>query len=78
LAAAGLWVSADAATDFTDTGVLGLLNSLEAVDATRAEVCSFEGFLDAIEISLSGLQRGKEQGPKYEPLPERDQTNSSI
>ena len=41
-------VSADAATDFTAAGVRGLLNSLAAVDATRAEVCSFTVFLAVI------------------------------
>ena len=51
------WVSADAATDLTDAGVRGLLNSLAAVDATRAEVCSFVGFLEDIGFSLS--VRGK-------------------
>ena len=40
------WVNADAATDFTAAGVRGLLNSLAAVDATRAEVCSLEVFLE--------------------------------
>ena len=34
------WVSAEAATDFTAAGVRGLLSSLEAVVATRAEVVS--------------------------------------
>lgn len=38
------WVNADAATDLTAAGVRELLNSLAAVDATRAEVCSFAGF----------------------------------
>ena len=41
-------VNADAATDFTAAGVRGLLNSLAAVDATRAEVCSFTVFLVVI------------------------------
>lgn len=51
---------AEAATDLTDAGVLGLLNSLEAVEATRADVCSLEGFLEAILVSLSQLQWGEE------------------
>ncbi len=53
------WVSADAATDLTDAGVRGLLNNLAAVEATRAEVCSFLGFLEDIGFSLS--VRGKRE-----------------
>jgi len=79
LLAAGRWVSADAATDFTEAGVLGLLNSLDAVDATRAEVCSFDGFLEAMVVSLSQLQCGKRAGASStKPLPPVGQTNSSI
>ena len=37
-----------AATDLTAADVRGLLNSFDAVDATRADVCSFVGFLVAI------------------------------
>ena len=43
----GRWVSAEAATDFTAAEVLGLLNSLDAVEATRADVCSLGVFLVA-------------------------------
>jgi hypothetical protein len=59
------WVSADAATDLTDAGVRGLLNSLAAVDATRAEVCSFVGFLEDMGFSLSvrGKWERRESGP---------------
>jgi hypothetical protein len=45
--APGRWVSAEAATDFTAAGVLGLLNSFDAVEATRADVCSVGVFLVA-------------------------------
>ena len=41
-------VSADAATDLTAADVRGLLNSFDAVDATRADVCSLESFFVAI------------------------------
>lgn len=51
----GRWVSAEAATDFTAAGVSGLLKSFDAFDATRAEVCSLEGFLVAIAGYLSGF-----------------------
>lgn len=44
---AGRWVSAEAATDFTAAEVLGLLNNLDAVEATRADVCSLGIFLVA-------------------------------
>ena len=47
------WVSADADTDLTGAGVRGLLNNLAAVEATRAEVCSFDGFLVDMRFSLS-------------------------
>ena len=59
------WVSADAATDLTDAGVRGLLNNLAAVDATRAEVCSFVGFLEDMGFSLSvrGKRERRESGP---------------
>jgi hypothetical protein len=59
------WVSADAATDLTDAGVRGLLNNLAAVDATRAEVCSFVGFLEDMGFSLSvrGWRERRESGP---------------
>ena len=53
------WVSADAATDLTDAGVRGLLNNLAAVEATRAEVCSFVDFLEDTGFSL--LVRGKKE-----------------
>lgn len=44
----GRWVRAEAATAFTRPGVLGLLNSFEASEATRAEVCSLGVFLLAM------------------------------
>ena len=44
----GRWLSAEAATDFTAAGVLGLLKSFDAFEATRADVCSLEGLLVAI------------------------------
>ncbi len=37
----GAWVSAEAATLFTAFGVLGLANSLAALEATRRDVLSF-------------------------------------
>jgi len=46
------WVSADAATDFTAAEDFGLLKSLAALVATRAEVCSLVGFFEAIFDSL--------------------------
>jgi hypothetical protein len=53
----GRWVSAEAATDFTAAAVLGLLNSFDAVGATRADVCSLEIFLvakiNSFQISIS-------------------------
>lgn len=51
------WVNAEAATDFTAAGVRGLLNSLAAVDATRAEVCSLAVFLEDMCFPLT--VRGK-------------------
>ena len=57
LLAATFCVNAEAATDFTAGGVLGLLNSLAAVEATRAEVCSFTVFLEDMLFPLS--VRGK-------------------
>lgn len=59
------WVSADAATDLTDADVRGLLNNLAAFDATRAEVCSFVGFLEDMRFSLSvrGKRERRESGP---------------
>ena len=50
LLALTFWVNADAATDFTAAGVRGLLSSFAAVEATRAEVCSFAGFLEDINF----------------------------
>ena len=41
-------VKTEAATERTAAGVLGLLNSFAAVDATRADVCSLAVFLVAI------------------------------
>lgn len=65
LLARAFWVSADAATDLTDAGVRGLLNNLAAVEATRAEVCSFVGFLEDIGFSLSvrGKRERRVSGP---------------
>lgn len=57
LLALDFWVRADAATDLTAAGVRGLLNSFAAVDATRAEVCSFAGFLEDMFFPLT--VRGK-------------------
>ncbi|HYE73498.1 MAG TPA: hypothetical protein VEF04_09205, partial [Blastocatellia bacterium] len=39
----GLCVNADAATDLIGFGVLGLLKSFEAIEATFLDVCSFLG-----------------------------------
>ena len=65
LLALACWVNADAATDLTDAGVRGLLNNLAAVEATRAEVCSFVGFLEDMRFSLSvrGKRERRESGP---------------
>ncbi len=46
--AATFCVSADAATLLTSFGVFGLANSLPAVEATRADVVSLEGFFVAM------------------------------
>ena len=63
------WVSAEAATDFTAAGVRGLLNSLAAVEATRAEVCSFVGFFEGMEGSLT--VRGRRMGGVRSSSPRR-------
>lgn len=52
----GRWVNAEAATDFTAAGVFGLLSSFDAVDATRAEVCSFGVFLVAMMDSYQVMR----------------------
>ncbi len=57
--ALGRWVRADAATAFTLAGVLGLRSSLAAVVATRAEVCSLDGFLVAMMVFLPSSRGGK-------------------
>ena len=57
LLALTFWVNADAATDLTAAGVRGLLNSFAAVDATRAEVCSFVGFF--VDMIFPLTVRGK-------------------
>ena len=44
----GRWVNAEAATDFTAAELFELLKSFDAFEATRADVCSLEGFLFAI------------------------------
>ena len=58
-------MSADAATDLTAADVRGLLNSFDAVEATRADVCSFVGFFVAIfylvkftVIEIAGTELG--------------------
>lgn len=72
------WVSADAATDLTEAGVRGLLNNLAAVEATRAEVCSFVGFLEDMRFSLSvrGKRERREPGPAVSHR--MGQTNNCI
>jgi len=59
------WVNADAATDLTAAGVRGLLNSFAAVDATRAEVCSFAGFFVDMIFSFYSSRKveRRESGP---------------
>jgi hypothetical protein len=69
------WVNADAATDLTAAGVRGLLNSFAAVDATRAEVCSFAGFFVDMIFSFYSSPDGHPNSPtcchlKF-PHPER-------
>lgn len=71
------WVSADAATDLTGAGVRGLLNNLAAVEATRAEVCSFVGFLVDMGFSLS--VRGKrEDGSQDLLIPARGGSGKQL
>jgi hypothetical protein len=60
LLARTFWVRADAATDLTAAGVRGLLKSFAAVDATRAEVCSFAGFLEDMLFPLTVHGRMKD------------------
>ena len=55
------WVHADAATDLTAAGVRGLLNSFAAVDATRAEVCSFAVFFVDMIFSFYSSRKVKRQ-----------------
>ena len=64
LLALAFWVKADAATDLTAADVRGLLSNLAAVEATRAEVCSFVGFLEDMVFSLSvrGKRERRESG----------------
>lgn len=50
-------------TDFTAAGVLGLLNSLEAVEATRADVCSLGVFLVAKMDTFQSSRARKWQAP---------------
>ena len=77
LLALALWVKADAATDLTAAGVRGLLNNLAAVDATRAEVCSFVGFLEDMGFSLS--VRGKRvDGNPVLLIPARDGSGKQL
>ena len=77
LLALAFWVRADAATDLTDAGVRGLLNNLAAVEATRAEVCSFVGFLEDMGFSLS--VRGKRGGGSQVLLsPVRDGSGKQL
>lgn len=59
----GRCVSAEAATDLTAAGVLGLLNSLDAVEATRAEVCSLGVFLVAKMDTFQSSRARKWQAP---------------
>ena len=54
----GRWVSAEAATDLTAGGVLGLLSSLDAVEATRADVRSL-GLLVAMTDVFQSSSAGK-------------------
>jgi hypothetical protein len=51
-------VRAEAATLFTCAGVLGLLRSFDAVDATLLDVLSFVGFL----IVLTSFQPNRSAG----------------
>jgi hypothetical protein len=59
LLALTFWVSADAATDLTAAGVRGLLNNFAAVEATRAEVCSFADFLEDMFFSFYSSRKVK-------------------
>jgi hypothetical protein len=69
-------VSADAATDFTAAGVRGLLNSLAAVDATRAEVCSFTVFL-AVIYYLFQFAESKNGDPGL-PISVRERSDKQL
>jgi hypothetical protein len=77
LLALAFWVSADAATDLTAAGVRGLLNSLAAVDATRAEVCSFVGFLEDMDFPYQFAERGKD-GSQVLLSPVRDGSGKQL
>ncbi len=71
------WVSADAATDLTAAGVRGLLNSFAAVDATRAEVCSFAVFLEDMLFPLT--VRGKwKDGKQVLLIPVVDRSGKKL
>lgn len=72
------WVSVDAATDLTAAGVRGLLSNFAAVEATRAEVFSFAGFLVDMRVPYQFAERGKD-GNQVLLIPARvDQANNSI
>lgn len=75
----GRWVNAEAATDFTAAGVFGLLNSFDAFEATRAEVCSLGGFLLAMMDTSQFRVQGRSRRPADAGrLLGVDQVNSSI
>ena len=70
-------VNADAATDFTAAGVRGLLNSLAAVDATRAEVCSLAVFLAVIFLPFFS-SRKVENGNQGVPISVRERSDKQL
>lgn len=55
----------------------GLLNNLAAVDATRADVCSFVAFLEDIGFSFS-IRGKREDGSQFLLIPVWDGSNEQL
>lgn len=53
----GACVNAEAATDLTALGVLGLLNNFAAFEATDFDVCSFRGMTEALEWDRRDIRK---------------------
>jgi len=77
LLALAFWVKADAATDLTAADVRGLLSNLAAVEATRADVCSFVGFLEDMVFPYQFAERGKD-GSQVLLIPVRDGSGKQL